>query len=289
MTGLSPKRVTTACGAVEVADSGSGPALLVLHGTPGGWQQGRLIGAQLTEQSRVLLVSRPGYGRTPLRSGRSPQEQAALYAALLDVLDIDRAVVLAISGGGPSAYAFAAQHPERCAGLLLCCGLSGHLMTPPANLRRLASVPGLWSVGGFATRTVHRLRTPTSSDPDLSSLTPAERELAADPRVLEGMVDFATNRVQCLRGAGISNDIRQMTAGTRIGQIGWPSGQRIRTVVLHGDADDVVPLSHARAYAAAIPGARLEVLAGLGHALPIFAPDRLIELAGQLLAPSLAP
>ena len=289
MAGLTPQRVSTACGPVEVAESGTGPALLVVHGTPGGCQQARLLAAELADRSRVLLVSRPGYGRTPLRSGRRPRDQAALYAALLDVLGIDKAVVLAISGGGPSAYAFAAQAPERCAGLLLCCGLSGHLATPPADMRRLAAVPGLWSAAAAVARGVHRLRARATSEPDLSSLNAAERDLAADPRVLAGILDFAATRMQCLRGAGLRNDTRQMTAGLRAGQIAWPSGHDVRTVVLHGDADDVVPLSHAQSYAATIPGARLEVLAGLGHALPVFAPARLVELATELLAPSSTP
>ena len=73
MAGLTPQRVTTACGQIEVAESGTGPALLVLHGTPGDWQQARLLAAELSDRARVLLVSRPGYGRTPLRSGRRPQ------------------------------------------------------------------------------------------------------------------------------------------------------------------------------------------------------------------------
>ena len=97
----------TARGPVQVASHGSGPALLVAHGMPGDWRQARLLAEDLAQDYRVLLVTRPGYGRTPLRSGRTPAAQADLYAALLDALGLDRAVVLGISGGGPSAYAFA--------------------------------------------------------------------------------------------------------------------------------------------------------------------------------------
>ena len=138
--------VATARGPIEVAEVGSGPAVLVVHGLPGDWRQARPVAEDLCGEARVLLVSRPGYGRTPLRSGRSPQDQADLYAALLDALGIERAVVLGISGGGPSAYAFAAAHPDRCDGLLLCCALTPHLMVLPAGMRRLAAVPGLWRV-----------------------------------------------------------------------------------------------------------------------------------------------
>jgi pimeloyl-ACP methyl ester carboxylesterase len=37
------------------------------------------------------------------------------------------------------------------------------------------------------------------------------------------------------------------------------------TTIVHGDHDPVDPLEHGRALAAAIPGARLEVVAGMGH------------------------
>ncbi len=59
-------------------------------------------------------MSRPGYLGTPLASGRSPADQARLYAALLGALGVRRAAVLAVSGGGPSALEFARLFPERC-------------------------------------------------------------------------------------------------------------------------------------------------------------------------------
>ncbi|MCW2587110.1 MAG: Alpha/beta hydrolase [Frankiales bacterium] len=284
MATLRPRVVGTVRGPVEVAETGQGPVLLVVHGTPGGWQQARLVGEDLAAGARVLLVSRPGYGRTPLRSGRTPREQGALYAAVLDALGIDWAVVLGISGGGPSAYAFAAAHPERCTGLLLCCALRGHLLPPGvAGMRRLAAVPGLWSALAGTARRVDRLRGTRGAEPDPAAFTAAERELMGDSRVLAGLHDFAAHRVQSLHGRGLRNDTRQLLAGVRTGAAPWPVGVRVPTVVLHGDADEVVPLQHGEAYAAAVPGARLEVLAGLGHAVPLFARDRLGALARELL------
>jgi pimeloyl-ACP methyl ester carboxylesterase len=47
--------------------------------------------------------------------------------------------------------------------------------------------------------------------------------------------------------------------------------------VLHGDLDQVVPLENGQAHAAAVPGARMEVLTGFGHAVPVFARARLAD------------
>lgn len=276
---LTPRRVSTTRGPIEVAETGKGPAVLVVHGMPGDWRQARTVATDLGEQARVLLVSRPGYGRTPLRAGHTPQEQAALYAALLDALGIDRAVVLGISGGGPSSYAFAAAYPQRCHGLLLCCALTPHLMTPPAAMLRLAAVPGLWRAAAAASRLVATCGAEKPADP--SALTPVERALAADPRVLADLRRFQAERPQTMRGAGLRNDTRQIAARR---EIGWPAAASVPTIVLHGDADDIVPLSHAEAFAAAVPGARLQVLAGYGHAVPLFARTRVARLLRELLA-----
>src|SRR5579884_2045507 len=98
----------------SVESAGGGPAVIYAHGTPGGFDQGvafaRFLGA---ERCTFISPSRPGYLRTPLTSGASPQQQADLYAALLDMLGIDRASVIGFSGGGPSALQFALRHPDR--------------------------------------------------------------------------------------------------------------------------------------------------------------------------------
>ena len=278
MGALTARRMLTVRGPIELAEAGQGPAVLVVHGMPGDWRQARTVAEDLSERARVLLVSRPGYGRTPLRTGRTPQEQASGYVALLDALDIERAVVLGISGGGPSSFAFASLFPDRCQGLLLSCAVTPHLMTPPAVMLRLAAVPGAWRAAAGLTRLIARYGDP--KPPDLSPLTATERVLAADPLVLADLVRFEAERPLTMRGQGLRNDTRQLAARR---EIPWGAAQLVPTVVLHGDADEVVPLVHAEAYAAAVPGARLEVLAGYGHAVPLFARARVAQLLGELL------
>ncbi|MCL5743645.1 MAG: alpha/beta hydrolase, partial [Acidobacteria bacterium] len=56
------------------------------------------------------------YLRTPLQSGRTYRDQAHLFAAFLDSMEISQAVVMGISAGGPAALEFAREHPGKCAG-----------------------------------------------------------------------------------------------------------------------------------------------------------------------------
>ena len=51
--------------------------------------------------------------------------------------------------------------------------------------------------------------------------------------------------------------------------------------VLHGAADPLIPVSAGRQLAAAIPGARLEVVEGMGHSLPLALTDFYVELLAE--------
>jgi len=247
--------------------------LLVVHGMPGDHRQGITLLEDLGDVARVLLVSRPGYGRTPLSSGRSPQQQADLWAALLDALGIEQAVVAGISGGGPSSYAFAAQHPSRCRGLVLVCAVAAHVLPVPVGMRRLAAVPGLWPLLATLTRLVARVREPVVG----TDFTPAELLVLEENR--PALERFTRDSPTWLSGTGLRNDVRQLHAATTA-----QHGVTAPTLVLHGSADEVVPLASAEAYAELVPGATLEVLDGLGHAVPLFARSLLAQRIRDLLS-----
>ena len=124
----APLIVSTHRGPIEYAEQGEGSAALALHGAMGGYDQGMILGQTIGEPGyRHLAVSRPGYLGTPLTAGRTPEEQADLCTALLDALDIDRAAVMAVSGGGPCALQFALRYPNRCWALVLVSTCSGKI------------------------------------------------------------------------------------------------------------------------------------------------------------------
>ena len=114
--------INTLLGPVELSISkGTGPVILHIHGSPGGYDQ--VFG--LDKKYKVLSLSRPGYLRTPITSGKTPEEQADLYKALLEELEIDSVIVWGTSGGGPSAIEFAIKSPESTRGLIAYEALTG--------------------------------------------------------------------------------------------------------------------------------------------------------------------
>jgi 2-hydroxy-6-oxonona-2,4-dienedioate hydrolase len=112
--------VETACGPVEVAESGSGPSVLVVHGTGGGFDQGMMAGTgAFGNDYHLIAPSRFGYLRSPMPADASHAAQADTLAALLDALDVSRAVVMAVSAGAQPATQLALRHPERVQALVL--------------------------------------------------------------------------------------------------------------------------------------------------------------------------
>ncbi len=111
---------STPCGPIEYAETGSGPAVLVIHGAGGGFDQGLELAQPLIDAGfRVIAVSRFGYLRTPMSAVASPETQADAHACLLDALKIGRVAVIGGSAGAPSAMQFCLRHPERCSSLVL--------------------------------------------------------------------------------------------------------------------------------------------------------------------------
>lgn len=252
-------------GPVQFASYGQGPSLLSLHGAMGGYDQGlvlaRVTGADAGMQ--VLAPSRPGYRGTPLSSGVTPEAQADLYAALLDRLRVERATVIAVSGGGASALAFALRHPGRCRALILVSTCAVRNPMPiPVGFRIMT---GLARWPGF----VRFLRDRALRDPQRrlarSFSDEGQRQRLLDDPVAWPLYNDLRREMfteMAARLPGTANDIQV----TRTRE--FPLEQvRVPTLVIHGTRDPLLDYDrHGRQLAQRIPGARLLTLEEGGHA-----------------------
>jgi pimeloyl-ACP methyl ester carboxylesterase len=256
----SPKIVDTALGPIECAICGEGEEVLVaLHGGMGGYDQSLLLASCLLADPagrRIVAMSRPGYLGTPLDVGRSPERQADAAAALLDALGVSRAVVAAVSAGGPSALQFAARHPDRCRALALISACSGRLDVPPGLAFRLG-VMRLIGRAPFAAAILSRRGRATPeraarrsiSDDALRARTLRHPEAGPGMRALQASVfDRLGERI-----AGTANDIAMFSRldPFDFGRISAP------IFLAHGSADRIVPFDHAKRVAERAPDAEL--------------------------------
>ncbi|HEX2336494.1 MAG TPA: alpha/beta fold hydrolase, partial [Hyphomicrobiaceae bacterium] len=89
---------------------------------------------------RVVAMSRFGYLRTAMPVDASPAAQAEAHLALMDALEIDRAVVLGVSAGAPSAMQLALRHPDRCQALSVLVPMAYRPETEPSAIASLSPV-----------------------------------------------------------------------------------------------------------------------------------------------------
>lgn len=239
----------TSRGIVEYHMEGVGPTVLVLHGSPGGYDHGIAVTHLLAQSGFTFLsLSRPGYRRTPLSSGQTPEAQAELFAATLDALNISQVVVVALSGGGPSALQFALRFPHRCQGLLLICALAyayteeeGYRSLPPGQrlLKRLFNHLLNWDLVLYL----------------LSALIKRLPQGAQSSEFIESLV------MNPQHSSGYRNDMQQFATLPV-----YPFQDIVApTLIVHGTADVDVPFRPAEELASALPHAQLVAIEGADH------------------------
>lgn len=251
--------LATSCGSMSYACDGEGPSVLISHAAGGGYDQGQLIARSFNDGSyKIIAPSRFGYTRTPLPLNASPKAQADAYIELLDLLNISRVAIVSLSAGGPSALQFALYHPERCWSLVMISSLS-HAVPPLSPIGALlfrASMQSDMLSLVWGKLVADRMFALYGIDPAFLA------HIKQDPDkwpLLQALVDMLFPIR--LRRAGIINDIEQASAIPHL-----PLHEiRVPTLVVHGDHDPVVRLSHGNLVARQVPGAEQCTIAGGDH------------------------
>lgn len=182
---------------------------------------------------------------------------------LLDALDIERAHIVGASMGGAVAQLLAIHHPQRVRTLTSIMASSGApgLPSPTPGAMAMLMKPTPTDRAGYLAsyrQTWKVLR--AGSFPDDEARDPARAERT-----------FARG----LNPAGVARQLVAIIAsGSRKSAL---AGVRVPTLVIHGDIDPLVPLACGIDTAESVPGARLRVIEGMGHALPIAMWPQIIE------------
>ena len=253
----------TRAGPIEYATGGSGPAVLVVHGAGGGYDQGRLMAeAFLGDAYSWIAPSRFGYLRSPLPADASTFAQGEAFAALLDALDIERVAVLAMSGGVPPALQFAANHQDRISALIL---LSSASYAPLTDEGADLPVP-LWLYDAlFATDFPYWALTKAARGglEAVFDVGAAQRALmtARERSFIDAMIDGFLPVTE--RREGLGNEVAAIdpTARIPIEAITAP------TLIIHARDDGITDFAIADFTAAGIAHAEFQPLSAGGHLL----------------------
>jgi len=191
----------------------------------------------------------------PVQSGYSLEDMAADAVGLLDALRIRRAHIVGMSMGGMIGQILAAQHGERVASFTAIMTTSGNTRLPQASFKlrlRLTRRPQRTDRESLIRHSMNTWK--LIGSPGYPS----------DVATLRAMVERDQQR--CLYPRGMARQtLAIMAAKSRLPllkQIVAP------TLVIHGEADPLVPVAAGHELAREIAGARLELIAGMGHDLP---------------------
>ncbi|HEY5743623.1 MAG TPA: alpha/beta hydrolase, partial [Terrimicrobiaceae bacterium] len=266
-------------GEVEYLIRGQGPAILIFHGAPGGYDQATLLGSFLAEEEfEIAAPSRPGYLRTPLATGQSPEEQAQAMAAFIDTMGIPSVAVLASSAGTPAAIQFVLRYPQKAWALIL---LSAVTKRRDLEIKLPWTEPERYGLDVFA-QDLRAWLSVGDEDEDprkiLGQILEAENGGTIAQR--EALASYILNDsdqlewVQSLLGTFVPPSVRQLGLKNDILQIRaleeFPLEQiTVPTLMVHGTSDRIVPFSEAEAAAGRIPGAIFYPVAGAGHLVEI--------------------
>jgi pimeloyl-ACP methyl ester carboxylesterase len=281
----SAQIITTAAGIVEVQAQGSGTPVIVIHGSPGGIDAARAMSRFLPQDEfQAICVSRPGYLGTPLDpAGPSIDAESDLLAAVLDAAGVERAGVLAWSGGGPAAYRLAVRHPQKVSAIVAIAALSSRYVTPrPTAAERLLFGT---AVGGQLIALLSRWAPQQVVQGALEgegSLRGAElgtltKQVMADPLQRRLVLEVAvTVNTSGKRKAGWRNDVANFA---RIDSLDLDRVQ-CPVLLVHGEADTDVLVEHSRSAHAGLPDSTLVVLERGTH-LAFYAHPRATEVQEQ--------
>jgi pimeloyl-ACP methyl ester carboxylesterase len=230
--------------------AGSGEPLLLIMGMSGthlSWGAPFLDG--LREHFEVCVYDHRGVGNSSTaQPGFTIADLTGDADALLDAIGWDSAHVVGISMGGMVAQELALRHPRRIRTLTLGCTYPGG----PGSA--LASQD-----------TIGKLMTGMSSG-DIEQAIRASWEVNVSPAFAGDETAFTAYRAAALElPVALDMIMAQVQAVTGHDAAARLSGIAAPTLVLHGTADEMLPVANAAIIAGAIPDSRLETFDGVGH------------------------
>jgi len=241
---------------IHVEEQGEGePAIVFLHYWGGSARTWRHVTAGLSSAYRTIATDHRGWGQSEAPpSGYALGDLADDALGVVRALGLKRYILVGHSMGGKVAQLIASRRPEELAGLVLVAPAPPTPIALPATAREMMA-------GAY----VSRDSVEATIDQVLSAgpLSPADRE--------QVIADSLGGAPQAKKAWPASTSLEDITRV--VGRIAVP------TLVISGERDQVDPPATLQTeLIARLSDAVLHVLPGVGHLLPLEAPEALTRL-----------
>ena len=245
-------------------DVGTGLPVVFIHGFPHNrtlWAP--QLGGLLT-RARCIAPDLRGFGDSEVRGPYTMDDYADDVIAVLDALQIDRAVIAGLSMGGYVAFAIWRRHRERVRALILADTRAGADSDETrAKRREMIALARARGTGAVADAQIGGMvgRTTREKHPDIGD--EVHRMLTMAP--VEGVI------------GALEAMMNRPDSTPTLATIDVP------TLIIVGDEDVLTPPKEARAMHDRIAGSRLEILAGAGHVSNVERPAAFNHVASEFL------
>jgi pimeloyl-ACP methyl ester carboxylesterase/tetratricopeptide (TPR) repeat protein len=231
----------------------AGAPVVLLHGVTDSLRSFDLTRPFLPASMRVFALSQRGHGDSGRpASGYAPDDFAADVRAFLDAMRIERAVIVGHSMGGGVAQRFASDYPDRTLGLVL------------------VSTLGRWRDSKGAEEFARSV-VATLADPIPPAIAREFQESTIGTPIPPEFLDLVVNeslKVPARVWRAVFDGFMDFDGSKGLSKVAVP------TLVVWGDRDVLAVRAAQDAFVAAIPGAKLNVYVGVGHALHWEEPER---------------
>ncbi len=238
---------------------GAGKPLVLLHGYPLDHTIWEPLIPLLLISADLILPDLRGFGKSTVPDEiYSMTDMASDIAGLLDRLQIDKAVIVGHSMGGYVALAFARAFPERVLGLGLVStqALDNSPEKKEARFKSAAEI-----IENGVQQVAESMPAKLSPNPDVKNT--ARSIIAAQ------QAPGLAGALQAMAGRQDSSPIL--------------GGMKYPVAILHGTADELIPIERAREMKAGISQAELTEIKGGGHMLMLESPAQTAEAIQRLL------
>lgn len=231
---------------VRYWEKGEGEALVVLHGAGG--PEFSIPIALFAEKRRVIVVEMPGYGDTVNDVHQNLEELAEAVTEAVQNIGIERYHLMGTSFGGATAALIAIAHSDRLISVVL---------DAPALFREGAGDPS----AGSPEQMLRNFRANPAREPHFAGPDP-ERMQRTWPMVQRLLAE---------------RNPRDEAVIEKLGSV------TVRTLVLFGDRDGIIPPENGRIYRRYMPNCSLIFIYGAAHAAQFDRPEAFADVVGDFL------
>lgn len=250
----------------RVADEGSGPVILLVHGFPLDHTMWSSQIEEFSKTNRVIAPDLRGFGGTDgALYSVSMEQYADDLVALLEALHADKPITFCgLSMGGYVGWQFALRHPKWLGRLILCDTRSvADSAEAASNRLKMAEIVTKEGPEPIAWAMMPKLFAPTTSErrPELTEQI-RRTVLATNPIAIAA----------AHRGMAVRPDVSSFLPTLHV-----------PTLVIVGEYDVISPPAEMKAFSDAMPNARFAVISNAGHMAPIENPSEVNQVIHEFL------